>query len=267
MNRNVLTIVGLVMFLGVGFGLRSMVFNTTSDLGSQVASNIMDPKAIQGKSPEAILKQGGSADGQSPLVKMVFKQLGSYNQKDRVVLQSMGQREPVPMGHLDLENPTGQDLRFLFKTLKNGEEGPQASAARALVEIGDPAFVSSLLTSSEGASDPAYYCTAARDILNKQGQAASTATLVQVTTNPQQIIHDDCRAGLDMTLLERGGLEGEGYLPLLSHDDPRVLRFALSRVPTDGVPGAKEAVKPLLTHNDEFVKGRAEAWMEAAGPN
>ena len=265
MNRSVLFLVGIVLTAAVGFGIRSMVYRSTADLGAQVAQGVLDPKTIQSGDPQAILAQAKQGKDASPVLKMVFKQLGAYNKADRQVIRKAALGEPVLTGEMDLDNPTGHDLRFLFKLLKSEDEAVQASAARALSEIGDPAFIPSLLTHSASASDPAYYCSAALAILDKQGEQASTVQLIEVTANPRQEVHPDCREGLKMTLRERGGVLGEGYLPLLKSEDPRVLSFALSRIPPEGIPDARQAVEPLTRHADAAVAQRAQAWIEAAG--
>lgn len=132
-----------------------------------------------------------------PLMRLARAKLGAFSAADAdAVAKAAEGVDFETLGDIDLSDPSGRDLAFLLKVVREGTPAQQRSAARAMVEIGHPAFARSILEASATSASPEPLCLSAMALIGSQDDALTQAQLAQLLGDPALPMHEACRREL-----------------------------------------------------------------------
>lgn len=229
---------GLVAALPLAFLISQVMDTAGKRVGSMMVENGLDDHAHRLK------------DADSDISAMVARELGEKS---------------VVEGEIDFANPTAEDVRFLLGLLSTGNPEQRRSAARGLSEIGDPRFVRPLLINAdEGGNpeaEPLFYCLAALEILRFRTRAEAAEWLLDTLEDTSLEIAPACRQELGDKLSLIGVDDPDVLRELLMSERPRVVLYALERMPKGTGPDTMAAVEALRLSPNEAVRNGAEAWI------
>lgn len=230
-------VLGLVAALAIPVGV--VIYQAMGAAGARVGSFLTDHDL------EGAAGQVRQAD--EHLTAMVREKLGQSDEIDR---------------EIDLLNPTEADLRFLLDLLKDGTDPQRASAARALVTIGDPRSVRPLLRATTTSDDPAFFCLASQQILRHQTRAGAAEWILDAVLDPELPMTEACRQELADKLAVIDAGADEVLVELLFSERPRVQEHALRALrPGAGGVEAQRRAEELSQSGQAGVAGAAKAWL------
>lgn len=161
--------------------------------------------------------------------------------------------EPV----IDFNNPREQDLQFLFELLDRGTEAQRRSAGNVLVELGDLRGVRPLLRAA-GKYPQEDLCSMALELLRLTSRAEAAELMIDTLETGEPPTSDGCRSELEERLPQVLGQDPQILIDLLGSSRPKVLNFALRRLPAS--PAWASDVSPLLQSPSAEVRTEAQRW-------
>lgn len=179
-----------------------------------------------------------------------------------MVQQELGTRQDGDR-EIDFANPTDDDVRFLVGLVRDGTPEQKSSAGRALVQIGDPRFVRTLVEATSEGQDGSFFCLAGQEILRHQTRPGAAEWLLDLLEDPALKMSPACREELTTRLDGLDPASGEVVTELLFSERPRVQRWAIAHLPpAEATAAERERVTVLATSSDVAVRKDASAWLQ-----